>query len=455
MKSQRPLVDAHQALAEAQSLLSQQSWDIRDSIYIEGEHVCVLFDPYPAAEAGRVNVPVTILALQSRADTVAQTPLVLASSAHALYYGRLNFRGQTLFRSLPMGVYSIDLVPDATPFQDSLTQLPEQARQSLHAASVPMRLLAPAGAGASSSLRTADSSLVVSLQAAPTGDLVVSLASADSAWEGRLAALAWRPAPSAEAVISPWRLLLAVLSRNEETNACSATLALGQVAFPCDLLLPEHPLPDEILSEELAAIVEASLAHAIPARSLQAWRLPFERSTKLPAQIRQIIDAALRSAAEAASPWQLEASALYRLASAVVIRLGAVAASFGRLPAWLTPQLVPAPALRTGELAAGHVELLELPHPDANLVLRLSLGPSPAGLATLVVAVTLANPPGPIQQVKVTLLDADGRLLESASTDEDGLVLYQALEAGAYQVDVHHAAAVWQIPVTVETPPNT
>lgn len=70
--------------------------------------------------------------------------------------------------------------------------------------------------------------------------------------------------------------------------------------------------------------------------------------------------------------WQKMMDDLFALAHEITIRIGA-AARFGDLPALLQPQLAPAPVLRTTKHLAP-AQQLELPHSEANLLIRLAVG---------------------------------------------------------------------------------
>lgn len=147
---------------------------------------------------------------------------------------------------------------------------------------------------------------------------------------------------------------------------------------------------------------------------------------------------------------------LRRLVAEVPILIGETVASFGQLPPPLAPRLVPAGAYRKREPIPGAekeeeevVELLEIPHRDDNLVIRLRLGPVFDGKGTLVLEVGTLEPSQPIEQAKVTLRDEDGGLLEGTPTDEDGLAFFRELDLGKYIVQVEHAGQTWEFGVTL------
>jgi len=130
--------------------------------------------------------------------------------------------------------------------------------------------------------------------------------------------------------------------------------------------------------------------------------------------------------------WQQATQGVHRLAAAIPVLIDRAAASFGALAAPLTVQPAPVPVYRrrtpqAPAAARDFAELLELPHPETNTTLRLSLGPVFAGRGSLALAVNTIEPSQPIAQARVTLREADGALLEGAFTGEDGVVLFRDL----------------------------
>ena len=153
--------------------------------------------------------------------------------------------------------------------------------------------------------------------------------------------------------------------------------------------------------------------------------------------------------------WQQAAQGLYRLAAAIPVLIGRAAASFGALAAPLTVQLAPVPIYRgTGPLAPAEeardfAEILDLPHPETNITLKVSLGPVFDGKGVLALAVNTIVPPQPIAQARVTLRDADGALLEGAFTGDDGLVLFRDLDVGEYLIRAEYSGQAWEFPLSV------
>lgn len=162
---------------------------------------------------------------------------------------------------------------------------------------------------------------------------------------------------------------------------------------------------------------------------------------------------ALRRDAES-DLWQQAAQGVHRLAAAIPVLIDRAAASFGALAASLTVQPAPVPVYRrrtpqAPAAARDFAELLELPHPETNTTLRLSLGPVFAGRGSLALAVNTIEPSQPIAQARVTLREADGALLEGAFTGEDGVVLFRDLEVGEYLIRAEHAGQAWEFPLSL------
>lgn len=152
--------------------------------------------------------------------------------------------------------------------------------------------------------------------------------------------------------------------------------------------------------------------------------------------------------------WQQAVQGLHRLAAVIPVLIGRAGASFGALAAPLTVQLTPVPVYRgkgslvPAEEARDFRELVELPHPETNVTLKVSIGPVFQGQGSLALAVNKIDPPQPIAQARITLRDADGALLEGASTGDDGVVLFRDLDIGEYLIRVEHGERAWEFPLT-------
>lgn len=161
--------------------------------------------------------------------------------------------------------------------------------------------------------------------------------------------------------------------------------------------------------------------------------------------------------------WQGAMEGMVRLAAAIPVLIGRAGATFGALAAPLTVQLAPVPVYRDKRSLApteetrDFREVLELPHHDFNMTIKLSLGPvfGDKGSGRCQVSVALAvnqiAPPEPIAQARVTLRDAGGGLLEGASTGDDGVVLFRDLEVGGYLIRVEHAGRALELQLVLQS----
>ncbi len=234
---------------------------------------------------------------------------------------------------------------------------------------------------------------------------------------------------------------------------------------------PESAVPDEVVAhiagcraciEELDALSSA-LTGEPSALQAETDRLLFGESPNYNSfeEWFRLQHGEAAPFAEVAAPakvslWQDLTQELHRLITEIPILIGKTAASFGQLPPLLAPQLAPVGVYRTrasisatgeGE-ALG--ELLELPHAEANLVLKIHRGPVFDGKGTLVLEVGAIRPPQPIAEARVTLRDEDGGLLEGTSTDADGLAFFRELDLGKYIIQVEHVGQTWEFAVTLQ-----
>jgi len=151
--------------------------------------------------------------------------------------------------------------------------------------------------------------------------------------------------------------------------------------------------------------------------------------------------------------WQQSTEGIRRLLAEIPIAVSQLAASFGQVHPALVPcrLTVAAGALRSGLPAAegveGVIEVMELPDAEANLVIKLSMGPVRNRKGTLVLGVDRIKPAEPIPQDRITLLDEDHKLLESQPTAEDGTAVFGDLETGKYVVQVQHSRRTWEFAV--------
>lgn len=143
-----------------------------------------------------------------------------------------------------------------------------------------------------------------------------------------------------------------------------------------------------------------------------------------------------------------------RLFTEISITIGRTAASFGQLAAPLTPQPVPVGAMREERRPEGEeaLQLLELPDPEANLAIELTVGPVTADKAAVSVEIGQMSPEQPIPRARVTLYDAEHQLLASTLSGDDGTAAFDDMDAGRYFIEIKHAGQVWELPVSLARP---
>jgi hypothetical protein len=450
----------HQSLivAEAQALLAAEPWSGAESLYREGVHVCILIDPYPAVDNERFQVPVTFLPLHAHSEVFDQIPLLLSAPSDlgvTHYYGRINRRGQVLFRDVPRGAYHLNLIADPIPSSLGSLQLPEPVQDALVASSIWLPALPTNGPGVPSIFHAADGSFSVTLRRTIVGTLTASLESVDRQWKDQLVVLSWSEDPAAGATPT-WRTRMALLAWSDEASAYVANTDLGRVPDSRQILLPVRPMPAEVLTPALASLLQETIDQATSSNAQLAWQRFLANTTALSMEVRQVIVEALDRVSLIGQLWRQEAAKLYRLAITVVVQLGATSATFAPLPVAVTPQRVPIGDFR-GDVAQAafstadsYVELLAIPLADADAVLRLSVGPVLNGYATLVVALSREALPQSIPQARVSLFDSHGSLIESSPTNDDGLVLLQDLNIGAYELQVDFENVAWRVKVSLE-----
>jgi hypothetical protein len=150
--------------------------------------------------------------------------------------------------------------------------------------------------------------------------------------------------------------------------------------------------------------------------------------------------------------WQLVSERFYRMTMEIPILVKETAATFGNLPALLAPQRTLAGALRSKrtvpENEAEAIELLTLPNPAADLLIKVSTGTVTNYKSTLIIQLeTMTHQP--IPQVRTSLRDRNGSLLEQRASDTDGLVIFGDLETTRYCIQVKHAGQIWEFSVAL------
>jgi hypothetical protein len=153
---------------------------------------------------------------------------------------------------------------------------------------------------------------------------------------------------------------------------------------------------------------------------------------------------------ESPARWQQITQQLHRFVVEIPILIQEGRARFGNLTHGLKPQLAPAIAYRTIQASErDYAQLVALPHPEANLVVRIRLGPIVEAAGTLLLEIAQITPSHPVAHARVLLRTDDGALLEAALSDADGLVIFRQLEVGRYQLHVEHNNQIWVVAVSL------
>lgn len=152
--------------------------------------------------------------------------------------------------------------------------------------------------------------------------------------------------------------------------------------------------------------------------------------------------------------WKSITERAFELIEELTIEISDAANQFALSPA-LQSQLRLAPAELNRSLPRERleeqpaIEMIELPRPESNLTVIVSMGAPAGGAGMLVVQVKTISPSGPIHKAVIHLLNAEGETLETAPTDQDGLVVFEQLALGKYIVTVEHAGETWRFSVTL------
>lgn len=278
--------------------------------------------------------------------------------------------------------------------------------------------------------------------------------------------------------------LAAAIARNPDARGALAEISAALTGTPSTLAdAVQQTQRDDALLELLGAYVEAELGGADAARLYPAVAAQIQQSPTFRAEyesLRLLLGEAAQSVlgeaphtmnfaqwfeqqrssaaaqnetASAGGLWRQISATVQRLAVEIPIHIGQVRTAFGELAGQLTPQFEPALTYRNRPAVSNNDaeldQVLHLPIADANLVIRLRTGMVARGRGMMVVEINELAAPSPLAQVKVTLRDADGGLLESIATDEQGRAIFRDLIIGGYQLQVEHQARSWEASITL------
>lgn len=190
--------------------------------------------------------------------------------------------------------------------------------------------------------------------------------------------------------------------------------------------------------------------------------LDLERQGKLkePPRPGQFDLSFLKDLAPQPSLWEVTEANVRRLVMEITAQFGTKLVALPSLPEVLMPYRRLAPAfvsLRMKDIREPRPEdlreLLELPDLEANIRIRLLMGPVQNGHGVVMVQVEELEPLRPLSRVRVTLRDQEMHLLESAPTGSDGTVTFKDLRVGEYIIQVKRDGQPWELKLNLEAQP--
>lgn len=434
-------------IAEANRLLTKQTWKLTEGFYAESTAVSLFIDPMPGAVDGRFHAPFTLFPLLGQvADVQGATVSLAAGSAGAVYFGQLDKRGQLLFRDLQPGSYRCLAItePDVAAAQPALAVLP------------PLAVTPPATATHDELYRfvNASQSLQISLRRA--GDnYLLSFQAQDAKWQNMLIGFAWTPLLSTEQnpQLAQTQLLLAVLAQDAAEGVFRADVDLGQACPAFVLRVSDQPWAWQQLGAKDEALLRQSIASAATEQSRRAWQAA-AADRRLPAEIQPAVEHALADLLS--SPlrlwWrQVEAvgEQVSRFLQTLQVQIRAEMATFSGLPsAFHAPGLATAVTRNLDSNGSNPVNIVPLTAPSEAFSLRLIVGPVSGQQTTFSIQVMDTLLQQPLPRVRINLFNEQKQLLEGDLTREDGLVTFHTLEPGTYFVHIWYRDEKLELPIT-------
>lgn len=132
----------------------------------------------------------------------------------------------------------------------------------------------------------------------------------------------------------------------------------------------------------------------------------------------------------------------------IVVAFGAGGSKFGRMPGPLAPVPLPAGAMRDAT-ATPSGETIEVSDPEADLTIRLAVGPLVDRRAVIDLLLHRETGRAPLADTRVVLYDGDERLLASAVTAADGRAQLRDLGSGRYLLEIRRPGQRWRLPLRV------
>lgn len=291
---------ANPLVTEVRRLLAAHPWHVPRGGYARGAAVQILLYPGATTHAGMFDVPLTVRPLHGAAEQLEGLSLALwrHDADATMWYGRLNRRGQALFRHMPTGIYQIRvLYTDQTDEPTRTPKLPEDLPATItHLLSPPIslpRAVIPLGAHTERQgeqmYQHASGALIVTVSDQDADKVEVSVEAYDRAWDGTLVGIGWSQAGASTFDEPDSRLLLLPLAWSNAFNACIAHLMLECSAAEVVLHLPEQAWPVHLVTGSLIAALRESVVRTTRTHTRRAWERLFQQNAALPPDARAVL----------------------------------------------------------------------------------------------------------------------------------------------------------------------
>ena len=250
------------------------------------------------------------------------------------------------------------------------------------------------------------------------------------------------------------RVVESILSAEDEPVTCE----LHQRSIPAYVEAELDGRDVKTLYPELAKHLESCPdCHEEHGVLLQILDLERQGRLEEPARLGQFDFSFLKDLLPKPSLWDVKEANVRRLVADITAQFGAKLVTLASLSETLMPHRRLAPAFvlpRMKDLreprSADLTEVLEFPDSEANICIKLFMGPVQNRHGVVMVQVEKLEPPGPLSRVRVTLRDQEMRLLESAPTALDGTVTFKELNVGQYVIEVRRNESRWELELSLE-----
>lgn len=287
------------------ALLHGAIWHIPRGYHLRGPRTRILCAPHPTDDVALFDVSLTIQRARQQASDLAGLTMVLygVDDQALIHYGRLDQRGQILFRRVQAGAYrpyctevgcAASLawsVPPAPPLRDHL------ARLLIATPALPYR---PVATGAHTEhawtcqYQNASGTLAATIHAPTPEGGTLDIEAHGREWDGALAGFLWLPRAAADDPPTA-QLLFAPLRWSTTANACTAHLRLGALPPSFSLALPDQPWPFQMLTPDLEPMLRQSIMQSATAHTHRAWHSLAQSISALPPNVRALLAALVQS----------------------------------------------------------------------------------------------------------------------------------------------------------------